>query len=117
MAFIEKADTDVAHLTKAISGLDDDIASLEADKKSATDIRNEEHEEYLKTAQDYSESVDALERAIQVMSSQDYDRAQAGAMLQKMAVGVPGMRRVLAAFLQEKTTGAGEPEVAAYEFQ
>jgi len=116
-AFIEKADADVKHLTGTISGLDDDIASLESDKAAATKLRNEEHAEYLKTAQDYSESVDALERAIQVMSNQDYDRAQAESMLQKMAVGTPGMRRVLAAFLQEKTTGAGEPEVAAYEFQ
>jgi len=65
--------------------------------------------------------VDALERAIQVLSSQNYDRAQAESMLQKMAQTVPGMPRVLAAFLQETSHGAlrgdGAPAVAAYEFQ
>merc|ERR1719261_286805 len=38
-------------------------------------------------------------------------------MLQKMAIATPGMRRVLAEFLQTKSTEPGAPEVAAYEFQ
>lgn len=46
--------------------------------------------------------------------------ADQSALLQKMAVGNTGMRRVLAAFLQEtsKTESLrGGPAVAAYEFQ
>ena len=70
----------------------------------------------MKVQQDCSESVDALGRAIQILSSQKVDRPQAEALLQKMAVTVPGMSRVLAAFLQQKDTPRASA-VAAYEFQ
>jgi len=43
---------------------------------------------------------------------------QAMALMQSMAASKPGMRRVLAAFLQEKDDRSqGGPDVAAYEFQ
>jgi hypothetical protein len=77
------------------------LGATEAEKKEATDVRNSEHEEYVKLSTDYGESVDALERAIQTMESRNYDVPEASAFLQKMAVEKPGMRRVLAAFLQE----------------
>jgi hypothetical protein len=66
---------------------------------------------------DYAESVDALGRAIQEMSKQDYSRPQAEMLLQQLAKTTPGMQRVLAAFLQEGTQQDGAPAVAAYEFQ
>jgi len=117
-AFIAKADNDVAELATAIQALDGEIASLEADKKQGTELRDADHAEYVKVQQDYAESVDALGRAIQVLSSQSYDRPQAEALLQKMAVTVPGMGRVLAAFLQQKSRDTpGAPAVAAYDLQ
>jgi DNA repair exonuclease SbcCD ATPase subunit len=61
--------------------------------------------------------VDALGRAIQVLSKQDYDRPQAEMLLQQLAKTTPGMQRVLAAFLQESAKSDGAPAVAAYEFQ
>jgi len=65
--------------------------------------------------------VDALKRAIQTLSAENYDRAQAESLLQKMTTTVPGMPRVLAAFVQEKSRtalrGDGAPDVAGYEFQ
>ena len=39
-------------------------------------VREMENADYLTTHKDYSESVDALERAIATMKKQDYDRAQ-----------------------------------------
>merc|ERR1719401_2790670 len=90
---------------------------MTAEKNDADAIRATEHEEFLKTQQDYSESVDALGRAIQTMSAQAYDRPQAEMLLQQMAKRTPGMRRVLAAFIQETSRSDGAPEVAAYEFQ
>jgi len=122
ISFVTKADSDAAALGREISSLDAEINKLEGEKATATSNRKEEHEEYLKMSQDYAESVDALERAIQVLGSQDFDRAQAESMLQKMASTVPGMPRVLAAFMQEKSRGSalrgdGAPAVAAYEFQ
>jgi len=42
---------------------------------------------------------------------------EAEAFLQKFAVEKPGIRRVLAAFIQETQKGSGAPSVNAYEFQ
>jgi transcription antitermination factor NusG len=117
LAFIEKSDNKVAQLGNAIAELEADIARLTADKKDATAVREKEHAEYVKVSTDYSESVDALERAIQIMTAQAYDRPQAEMLLQQMAKTTPGMTRVLAAFLQEKERQDGAPTVAAYDFQ
>jgi len=107
----------VAQLGNAIAELEADIARLTADKKDATAVREKEHAEYVKVSTDYSESVDALERAIQIMTAQAYDRPQAEMLLQQMAKTTPGMTRVLAAFLQERERQDGAPTVAAYDFQ
>jgi hypothetical protein len=117
-----KADSDVAQLSAEISKLEGELGDTEGEKKAATDLRKEQHAEYLKLSTDYGESVDALERAIQTMESRNYDVPEAEALLQKMAVDKPGMRRVLAAFIQETqmqgtSRGSGAPSVNAYEFQ
>jgi len=117
IAFIEKADNKVAELKTAIGKLEDDTARMEGDKKDATVVRDAEHAEYVKVSTDYAESVDALERAIQMLTSQAYDRPQAEMLLQQMAKTTPGMTRVLAAFLQQKAKQDGAPAVDAYEFQ
>jgi hypothetical protein len=121
VSFASKADSDVSKLKRAIGDLDADIARLEADKKAATDIRTQDHNEFLKTEADFSESVDALGRAIEVVSKQAYDRPQAQALLQQMSSTVPGMRKVFASFLQEQAASTGNvdgaPEVAGYKSQ
>jgi hypothetical protein len=121
VSFAGKADSDVSKLKRAVGDLDKDIARLEADKKAAIDIRTKEHDEFSKNEADFSESVEALERAIEVVSKQAYDRPQAQALLQKMSSTVPGMRKVLASFLQEQSASVGNvdgaPEVAGYKSQ
>jgi hypothetical protein len=114
-----KADSDVATLSAAISKLDGELAGTQGEKQEATDIRNSQHEEYVKLSTDYGESVDALERAIQTMEARNYNVPEAEAFLQRMSVEKPGMRRVLAAFMQETQHDAakGGPAVNAYEFQ
>jgi len=117
IAFIDKADSDVAKLGDEIATLDGDIARLEGEKADATAVRTSEKAEFLKVEQDYSESVDALGRAIQVVSSQQYARPQAMMLLQRMAKTAPAMQRVLAAFEQQGGYNDGAPAVAAYESQ
>lgn len=120
LAFIAKADSDVETLSDAISELEAEIAKLEKEKQDGTDVRSEEHAEYVKVSTDYSESVEALRSAIQTMKARDYDVPEAEAMLQKIAKSTPGMRRVLAEFLQvteKDERQKGGPAVAAYEFQ
>merc|ERR1719272_1408115 len=114
----EKADADVADLTEKIKELDGEIAAWEADQKAATQLRDEEHAEYVKISTDYGQSVDALSRAIEVLASKQGATPQAAEMLlQTMATTTRGGRRVLAAFLAEKAqlNDAGAPAVAGYE--
>merc|ERR1719163_2241025 len=60
LAFIAKADSDVDTLSAGVFELEGEISKLEGEKQEATDIRNEQHAEYVKVSTDYSESVDAL---------------------------------------------------------
>merc|ERR1719410_2769649 len=124
IAAIEKHESDIQQLSTSINKLEGEVDTLEADMKAATAIRDTEHSEFLEQQTSYTESLYALDRAIQLLKSQDYDRAQATALLQKTAKTMPGMRRVLAALelvqVQEATAGAEPsmaPAVAAYEFQ
>lgn len=112
-----KEDSRIATLTGAIAELDGEIARMEKELADAKQQRDTEHSDYLKAQTDYSESVDALRQAIQVIKAQAYDRPQAEALLQKMAQTVPGMQHAFAAFLEQKARARQAPAAAAYEFQ
>jgi len=116
-AFITKTDNDVAVLGSEIAELDDLIQQKEAELADATKIREAENAEYVVQQADLAESVDALQRAIDTLKSENYDRPQAMMLLQKMATAKPALRSVLAAFLAMKSHEPGAPDVAAYEFQ
>merc|ERR1719330_310121 len=120
LAFIGQAEADVGELGREIADLQGEISRLENEKAQNAEERKEQNAQYVQESQDYAESVDALERAIQTLSAQNYDRAQAEALLQRMSTKVPGMSRVLAALQiqgHQKARDNGAPEVAAYEFQ
>merc|ERR1719272_2038168 len=68
-ADIEKAASDAAAAGQAIAGLDSDIATDEADKKEATEARAKGHADYVALHKDYSESIDAIERAMNVIKA------------------------------------------------
>merc|ERR1719465_152276 len=76
-ADIQKYTADAAQLTKEIAELDEDISVWEGDIKAATKVREIEKADYDATHKDYSESVDALQRAIAVLKKQAHDREQA----------------------------------------
>lgn len=115
--FIEKADNDVFTLGEEIKALDDEVATMENDRKAAAALRESENGAFLLEEQDYAESVDAIDRAITKLSAQNYDRPQQLLQIQKMAGKSHGMRRVLAALLEIQSHDDGAPEVAAYESQ
>jgi hypothetical protein len=127
-ADIQKYTADAALLTKEIAGLDEDISVWNGDKKAATNVREIEKTDYDVTHKDYSESVDALERAIAVLKKQAYDRKQASSLVQVTALKdlklIPAeAKRSLDAFLQQSEEPADEglavsaPEANAYDFQ
>merc|ERR1719502_2086944 len=81
-ADIQKFASNAAQLGKEIAGLDEDISIWNGDKKAATNVREIEKSDYDALHKDYSESVDALQRAIAVLKKQDYDRKQASSLVQ-----------------------------------
>jgi hypothetical protein len=120
-ADISKATADAARLGREVAKHDADIATFQGDKKAATSVREMEKGDYQAMHQDYSESVDALERAITVLKKQAYDRKQAAAVLAQVDAMIPAEKKhVVAAFLaQDPEVGLGvsAPEANGYEFQ
>merc|ERR1719502_74929 len=78
-ADIQKHTAAAKKLTKEIAGLDEDMSIWEGDINAATKVRQIEKNDYDKMHKDYSESIDALERAIAVLKKQSHDRKQAKA--------------------------------------
>merc|ERR1719353_61929 len=104
-ADIEKYAADAARLTLEIKEHEEIIAANTADVKAATKVRNTERAAYEKEHKDYSESIDALERAIEVLKKQDYDRPQASfaqiATLQKMNLIPQDAKKAIDMFLSQ----------------
>jgi prefoldin subunit 5 len=126
-ADIQKYTADAAQLTKEIAELDEDIAIWTGDIKAATKVREIEKADYDAMHKDYSESVDALERAIAVLKKQSYDRKQASfvqvSALKSLSLIPREAKNAIDLFLVQ--TGVQEPEglavsapeANAYEFQ
>merc|ERR1719217_1674580 len=122
-AEIAKATADIDELTARIQELDEDIGRWKKDQGSATTIREKEKADFTATLQDYSESIDALERAINVLKKQSADKPQAEffqSLLQVSALRlIPSETKgALASFLQQDPAATySAPEANAYEFQ
>jgi len=124
-ADIQSYTAKAAKLTKEIAGLDEDISIWEGDIKAATNVREIEKNDYDTLHKDYSESVDALGRAIAVLKKQTGDKKQASfvqvAALKELTLIPAEAKKTIDAFLQdaEPTEGlaVSAPEANAYEFQ
>merc|ERR1719463_408366 len=66
-ADIEKYEAEAAELGKAISAHDADISTWEGDVQAAEKVREIEHVDYVATHKDYSQSINALHGAIDVI--------------------------------------------------
>merc|ERR1711871_1931652 len=105
----------------------EDISVWNGDSKAATKVREIEKADYDATHADYSESVDALERAIAVLKKQAYDRKQASfaqlSALKTLQLIPAAAKRSIDVFLQQDPEASDEglavsaPEANAYEFQ
>merc|ERR1719473_46147 len=126
-ADIQKYEADAAALAKEIAAHDEDISVWQGDIKAGTKVREIENTDYVATHKDYSESIDALERAIAVLKKQNFDRKQAEAALLQVKMGAlmtRGQRQVIDSFLQQDPESAdaeglavSAPQANAYEFQ
>lgn len=113
-AAIEQDSASVKKLSGEILELQTDIGYLKNDQKVSRRMRNKENADYQATHQDYSESIDALTRAIATLKKQNYDRKQAAeallevSSLQRLSASD---RNRLAVFVKDP------PQANAYEFQ
>jgi cell division septum initiation protein DivIVA len=126
-ADIEQYAADAAQLTKEIAKHEEDIAAWTADIKAATSVRAAQKADYDLAHKDYSESISALERAIDVLKKESYDRKQAASLVQvanlkQLTLIPPEAKRAIDAFLAQGSeatlsSGTGAPEAYGYEFQ
>jgi hypothetical protein len=106
---------DASRLAQEIAGHEEDIAVWTGDMKAAKGVRAIEKADYDKTHKDYSESVDALGRAIATLKAGAKDKAQS--LLQNLKGMTKHQKQVLDAFLQEEQDPLDTPvpEANAYE--
>jgi hypothetical protein len=125
-ADIEKHTADAAQLTKEVAEHDADISTWNGDHGAATKVRSIEKTDYDALHKDYSESVDALERAIAVLKKQAYDRKQASSLVQvaalkKLSLVPADAKAAITAFLEQEPAAEGlevsAPDAYGYEFQ
>jgi molecular chaperone GrpE (heat shock protein) len=123
-AEIEKLTAETAALSDAIAKLSSDVSDFEADIKSSTAQRSKDSSDYLAESKDYSESLDALDRAILVMQKQDYDRTGSKAALLQLSESnqLPAKAQAMVtAFMgmmqDDEPSEYSAPEANAYEFQ
>merc|ERR1712038_1288050 len=123
-ADIKKYTNDAEKLAKEIAGHDDDLAAWTGDKKAATKVRAMEKGDYDETHKDYSESIDALERAIAVLKKQAFTRKKASfaqlAAVAKLTLIPKEAKEAINVFLQQEPDeglAVSAPEAYGYEFQ
>merc|ERR1719311_1652196 len=126
----KKAESDATVLGKKIAELNSEVGAWEADLTKATELREGERADYTATHKDYSESVDALDRAIVILKRKSADTSQLlqkdKAFLQKVAQlnRIPAAaKRTIASFLatdqeiSQDPLSVSAPQANAYEFQ
>lgn len=119
---IQKSSTDSALLSRGIAGHDENIAIWGGDIKANSRIRAGEKALFDKAYTDSSDSIDALERAIEVLKEQDKDTPQADSFLQLRAAldrgGMPqDAQHMINALISQGLLQESAPEANAYEFQ
>jgi predicted nucleic acid-binding Zn-ribbon protein len=125
-AEIDELESTAKQLEKEIAQLNADVTKYDADMKKETAEREKENAAFKAEEQDYSESVDALARALQVLKSQDVDRTGASSALVEISKDdkLPAKAKsVVAAFVGMVNTNSADPmdykapEAYGYEFQ
>jgi len=131
-ALIDKKAVEIKKLTERILELEEDVGRWKSDQKAATAVRNQEEADYTATLTDYSESIDAIAGAIEVLKKQAYNRNQAELVQALVQVRskrlVPrAAKQTLTSFLQlaqpdveampDEQLFYKAPEAYGYEFQ
>merc|ERR1719428_49452 len=123
-ADIQKYTADAEQLAKQIAESEEDITVWTGAQKAATKVREIEKADYDKTHTDYSESIDALERAIATLKKQSADVKQPSfaqlsplSKLKDFDIIPDEAKRSIDSFLSQPGMDYQAPEANAYEFQ
>jgi len=122
---IEKLTSDVAALGEEIGKLQSDVASFEADVKAQTAQREKEYADFVAESTDYAESIDAIDRALVVLTKNAADKKQAAASLlqvSELSMLPERVKAMVSAFMaimdsDEDGQAPTPPEANAYENQ
>ncbi|CAJ1343416.1 unnamed protein product [Effrenium voratum] len=115
-AEVEKSDTDAARLAEELSAHAADIEAAAAEKEAAGKVRDTERADFAAMLKDYTESVDAIGRALKELKAKDKE----GALVQLKTLQLPAkvghsLHALLAEGFEDKLLSSlGAPE---YEFQ
>jgi len=80
-ATISKADADTTTMSSKIEGLGSSISTNDADLKAGTGIREKEHKEFVATEKEMVDTIDTLERAINILERKMHGSAMLQAKL------------------------------------
>jgi hypothetical protein len=119
-AEIETAASDASVLAGEIASLEGAVATADSEVKSATEIRSKENADYMAQHQDFSESIDAVTRAIQVLKARSADVPQALLQVKQASLVDARTKALVNSFLaarSDASQSAGAPEANAYESQ
>lgn len=115
-ADIAKAESDAKILAEEVAGHEADVIGWKKEMENATAIREKENADYEAAHTDYSESIDAIKRAIQVLGQRTADIPQSLLQLQQ-SNRIPDRAKAIIASFLEADAGTTAPEANAYEFQ
>jgi len=96
-AAVQKADSDASIAGEAAQELDAKMAEAKKEVQAAQEVRAKEREAYLNAHADFEESIDAVQRAHNVLQSHAQDQAQVLLQLQQLPQTARG---VLDAFVE-----------------
>eukprot|EP00933_Yihiella_yeosuensis_P026537 TRINITY_DN2060_c0_g2_i1.p1 TRINITY_DN2060_c0_g2~~TRINITY_DN2060_c0_g2_i1.p1 ORF type:complete len:679 (-),score=220.13 TRINITY_DN2060_c0_g2_i1:157-2193(-) len=115
-ADIEKAESTIDDLAYEIGQAKAVLETATKEKDEATKVRKEEKKIFDVTEKDYSESIDALNRAMKTLKANKFDRAQVESLVQLTSkIDLPDdTKHSLDAFLM---TGSEQPAAVGYETQ
>jgi uncharacterized coiled-coil DUF342 family protein len=119
-ATISKNTVAATELADKVAAIDADIAQWSSDKDAATEVREKEKADYQETNMDYTESIDALGKAIVALSKSQGSVPQAMMLLQQIATEhrVPDSAQdLLQTLLADDAEQPTNPPVAGYESQ
>eukprot|EP00933_Yihiella_yeosuensis_P044638 TRINITY_DN398_c0_g1_i3.p1 TRINITY_DN398_c0_g1~~TRINITY_DN398_c0_g1_i3.p1 ORF type:complete len:660 (-),score=225.43 TRINITY_DN398_c0_g1_i3:155-2134(-) len=114
-ADVEKSSADADQLSYELQGHKVDLNTASIEKDKASKVRETERADYQVTLKDYTESIDALSRAMRQVKAKNFDRKQVSSLLQLRSFD--RLKHLISAAKSKLDSLLKQPEADGYEFQ